>query len=76
MGKKGMLQEAIDEYNVAVSLRPDYAEAYYNLGFALDTAQMSAMAVEAYRKFIDCAPSQYASYVDHAKQHVREMGNA
>jgi len=59
-----------------VRLRPDYAEAYYNLGFALDTANMGNMAVEAYRKFIDCAPPQYASYVDHARQRVKDMGNA
>jgi tetratricopeptide (TPR) repeat protein len=31
---KGKLQEAIEAYNKAISIKPDYAEAYNNLGEA------------------------------------------
>ena len=31
----GKLEEAIEAYNKAISIKPDYADAYYNMGIAL-----------------------------------------
>jgi tetratricopeptide (TPR) repeat protein len=32
---QGKLDEAIEAYNKALSIKPDYAEAYYNMGIVL-----------------------------------------
>jgi tetratricopeptide (TPR) repeat protein len=32
--RRGQLQQAIDEFQTALSLKPDYADAHYNLGIA------------------------------------------
>jgi tetratricopeptide (TPR) repeat protein len=32
---QGKLEEAIEAYNKALSIKPDYAEAYNNIGIAL-----------------------------------------
>ena len=32
---QGKLEEAIDAYKKAISLKPDYAQAYNNMGIAL-----------------------------------------
>jgi Flp pilus assembly protein TadD len=34
--EKGETEEAIKEYREAIRLKPDYAEAHYGLGWALD----------------------------------------
>ena len=33
--EQGQLAEAVAQYQEAIRLRPDYAEAHYNLGIAL-----------------------------------------
>ena len=33
--EQGKLEEAIEAYNKALSIKPDYAEAHYNSSFAL-----------------------------------------
>jgi hypothetical protein len=33
--RRGRLQEAVDEFQTALSLKPDYADAHYNLGIAM-----------------------------------------
>ncbi len=34
--KKGQIDEAISQYQEAIRMKPNYAEAHYNLGGALD----------------------------------------
>ena len=36
---QGKLEEAIEAYNKAISIKPNYADAYNNMGFALKTGQ-------------------------------------
>jgi Flp pilus assembly protein TadD len=35
LSRRGRLQEAIDQYQIALRIKPDYADAHYNLGYAL-----------------------------------------
>ena len=37
--EQGKLEEAIEAYNKALAIKPDYAEAYYNMGIALKARQ-------------------------------------
>jgi len=64
----GMLNEAIDAYKKSVSLNPDFAEAYSNMGVALKNQGKLDEAIEAYEKVISLKPDYASAYID--------MGNA
>ena len=38
---KDKLEEAIEAYNKALAIKPDYADAYYNMGNALQRARQA-----------------------------------
>jgi tetratricopeptide (TPR) repeat protein len=59
------LDQAIAEYQQAVKLRPDYAEAYYHLGLSFHTkAKLGTDEVALYRK----ALAAYKSYLKYSPQ--------
>ena len=39
--EQGKLEEAIEAYNKALAIKPDYAEAYYNMGIASQRAKQT-----------------------------------
>ena len=43
-------KEAIDAYKKAISIKPDYADAYYNMGIALKEIGKLDEAITAYKK--------------------------
>ena len=47
---KVKLEEAIEAYNKAIAIKPDYAGAYYNMGNALKEQGKLEEAIEAYNK--------------------------
>ena len=50
------LEKAIDLFKKAISLKPDYAEAYNNMGLALHFQDKSEEAIVAYKKSISLDP--------------------
>ena len=64
---KVTLEEAIEAYNKALSIKPDYADAYNNMGNALKEQGKLEEAIEAYNKAISIKP-------DYAEAHYN-MGN-
>ena len=62
------LEEAIEAYKKAISIKPDFADVYYNIGNALRVQGKHEEAVEAYKKAISIKP-------DFAEAH-HEIGNA
>jgi tetratricopeptide (TPR) repeat protein len=40
----------VDAYNKALAIKPDYAEAYYNMGLALKDQGKLEEAIEAYKQ--------------------------
>ena len=48
----GSIDSAIISFKKAISLRPDYAEAHYNLGVAFHTLRQLNESVESYKKAI------------------------
>ena len=64
----GMLDEAIDAYKKSISLKPDYAEAYSNMGVALQDQGKLDEAIDAYKKSISLKPDYADAYYN--------MGNA
>ena len=53
----GKLDEAIEAYNKAISINPDYAEAYYNMGNAFKDLGKLDEAVEATTKLYPSNPT-------------------
>ena len=49
-------REAVEAYKQAIRIKPDYAEAHYNLGFSYDELGLCREAVEAYKQAIRIKP--------------------
>ena len=64
----GKLEEAIEAYNKAILLKPDFAEAHYNIGNTLKKQGKLEEATEAFRKALDIKPDYAEVYIN--------MGNA
>ena len=58
----GKLDEAIEAYNKCISLKPDYAEAYSNMGNALKDQGKLDEAIEAYNKALSLKPDYAEAY--------------
>ena len=54
--KQNKLEEAIEAYNKAISIKPDHADAYNNMGIALKEQGKLEEAIEAYKKAISIKP--------------------
>ena len=53
----GKLEEAIEDFKKALSIKPDYAEVHYNMGNALKEHGKLKEAIEAYKKAILLKPN-------------------
>jgi tetratricopeptide (TPR) repeat protein len=60
--EQGKLEEAIDAYTKALSIKPDYAEVYYNMGNALQEQGKPEEAIEAYNKALSIKPDYAKVY--------------
>ena len=58
----GMLEEAIDAYKKTISLKPDYVEAYSNMGVAYRNMGKPDEAIDAYKKAISIYPYYAEAY--------------
>ena len=54
----GKLDEAIDAYNKALSIKPDYAEAHNNMGNVLRDLGKLNEAIDAYNRALSIKPNQ------------------
>jgi tetratricopeptide (TPR) repeat protein len=54
---KGLLEEAIKQYQVAINFKPDYAEAHYNLGRAYATTGLTDDAIEHFKIVLKLKPN-------------------
>ena len=62
----GQLDTAISCYEKALSIKPDYAEAHYNLGFSHHRLGQLDAAVRSYKKVVAIKP-------DYAKEHNNKI---
>ena len=58
----GKHDEAIEFYNKSISLKPDYAEAYYNMGNVLKDQGKLDEAIRAFKKVILLKPNHVNTY--------------
>jgi tetratricopeptide (TPR) repeat protein len=50
-------KEAIEAYEKALEIKPDYYEAYYGIGVAYASSNKFKEAIKAYKKAIEIKPS-------------------
>ena len=60
----GLMQfdAAIDSYKQALKIKPDYAEAYYNMGVALNDKGDPKAAIESYKQVLKIKPDYAEAY--------------
>ena len=58
----GMLDEAIEAYNKSISLKPDYADTYSNMGVTLQDQGKLEKAIVAHNKAISLKPNFADAY--------------
>jgi len=64
----GQLDASVEAYNTALAIKPDYAEARYNMGNALKDLGKLEEAIKAYAKALSIQPDNAEAY--------NNMGNA
>ena len=60
--ERGMLDESINAFNNCISLKPNYADAHFNMAIALKNQGKLDEAIEAYKKSISLKPSRAEAY--------------
>jgi tetratricopeptide (TPR) repeat protein len=70
---KGEYDRAISDYNKALEINQTDAWAWFNKALACEKAGRSQEAAQAYKSFIQNAPSQYAPQIEHARQRIKEL---
>ena len=60
---QGKLEEAIESYKKAISIKPDYAEAYLNMGTVFQDQGKLEEAIESYKKAISIKPDYAEAYL-------------
>ena len=66
--EQNKLEEAIEAYKKALAIKPDYAEAYYNMGNALKEQGKLEEAIEAYNKALAIKPDHEAARTEKLHQ--------
>jgi protein O-GlcNAc transferase len=56
LAQLGRAPEAMEHWEQAIRLKPDYAEAHYNLGVALEQAGKVSEAIQHYREAVRIKP--------------------
>ena len=69
----GEPDKAIEAYNKALAIKPNYAELYYNVGIALKEQGKLEEAIEAYKKAISLMP-EYAEAHNNMGLALKEQG--
>ena len=76
--KKEEVDLAIEDFDKAIDLHPNYAETYYYRGLAYDTKGDYDFAIEDFTKAIELNPDEAIFYYSRgvARLHLKEWQNA
>ena len=73
---RGKTKEAMERWEEAVKIDPNFASAYYNMGNALETEKNNSGALDAYAKAIRISPSMADAYYRIGSIYNREKHSA
>lgn len=73
--RKGDLEGAIAAYRTAIRLKPDLADAHYNLGVALIRTGRRVEAAREFREYLRLTPATPANrpWIERARAALREL---
>ncbi len=72
MAQTGKFEEAIAHYQQALRIKPDYADAHYNLGIALARAGRIPEAIVQYEQALRIKPDYTQAQNAIARLHARQ----
>jgi len=77
LADQGKLEEAIDAYNKALAIKPDFEGAYSNMGNALKDQGKLEEAIDAYNKALDIKPDFEGARASrlHYQAHICDWSN-
>ena len=61
-GRHGNYEKAIEEFKLAIALKPNYADAYHNLGNTYVQVRQNDLAIESYQKALSINPNIWQSH--------------
>ena len=69
LGQRGRFAEAIEAFERAIEIKPDFAPAFHNLGLAWWRLGKANQAMAAYRRAIELDPSNVKPHcgIGHAR---------
>ena len=70
---KGEYGLAISDYKKTIEINSTLVGVYFNMASAFESLARKKEAIEAYKAFIKYAPSQHASYIERARQRIKEL---
>jgi tetratricopeptide (TPR) repeat protein len=62
LGRRGRYAEAVEAFERALELKPDFAPAYHNLGLAWQGLGETAKSIAAYRRAVELDPTNVEPY--------------
>lgn len=69
----GQFRDAVDTLHGVIVKCPRNTRAYYAIGLAFERAQLPQLARDAYERFLQLAPSRFASLIADAKERLAHL---
>jgi tetratricopeptide (TPR) repeat protein len=73
VGALGRWDEAIQEYDLAVELSPDYPETFFNRGYAYEVLGQKEQAIADFQRFLSFERHWNEDLVSQARAHIKEL---
>jgi tetratricopeptide (TPR) repeat protein len=72
--KKDAYMKSIVEFDKAISIKPDYSQAYFCKAQALEKLERNQEALNAYKKFLKLGSYEDDGNIEYAKEKVKALG--
>jgi tetratricopeptide (TPR) repeat protein len=73
VGSLGRWEDAIKEYDRAIDLAPDYAETFFNRGYAYKVLGQTERSIADFERFLSFERQWNEDLVVQARAHIKEL---
>jgi tetratricopeptide (TPR) repeat protein len=73
IGALGRWEDAIEEYDLAAELSPDYSETFFNRGYAYKVLGQTGQAIADFERFLSFERHWNEELVAQAQSHIKEL---